>query len=220
MCGRYGYTNTNKEKIKKAFRLKNVALELAPHYNIAPGGDVPVILNEHPDDLTLARWGLVPFWSKQEKTSYAMNNARSESVFEKPSFRHAIKRNRCLIPADFFYEWQKTGAGKKQAFCIRLKSQETFAFAGIWDVWEKGARPLTSCAIVTCGPNALMEKIHDRMPVILTDETARQWLGQIDEKAIKALMMPYPARQMEAFAVSTNVNSPTNDSPDLIVPLA
>lgn len=137
MCGRYGFTNADKEKVKKTFRLKKIDFDLVPRYNIAPGQDVTVILNEMPEELTLARWGLVPFWSKDEKSGYKMINARSETIFEKPSFREPIKKKRCLIPADLFYEWKKADDGK-QPYCIRLKSKELFAFAGIWDCWKKG----------------------------------------------------------------------------------
>jgi putative SOS response-associated peptidase YedK len=219
MCGRYGHTKTNKEKIKKTLRLKQVDFELVPRYNIAPGQDVGVVLNASPEVLTLARWGLVPSWAKDEKIGYKMNNARSETIFEKPSFRHCIRKKRCLILADCFYEWQKTD-DKKQPYCIRLKSQETFAFAGIWDCWEKGGGALVTCSIVTCDPNPIMSPIHDRMPVILsTADEAGKWLSECNEDVVRALLRPHDHKVMEVYRISTKVNSPSNNTEEILVPL-
>ena len=218
MCGRYGYSNTNKEKIKKAFRLKQIAFDLVPRYNITPGQDVPVILNETPQELTLARWGLVPFWAKEEKIGYKMINARSETIFEKPAFRSSIKKKRCLILADFFFEWKRT-EDKKQPFCIRLQSQETLAFAGIWDCWEKGENALVSCSIITCEPNTLMKTIHDRMPVILDSEGQSQWLGESDPDKVKEMLTPFSPALMEAYPISTMVNSPSNQNKEILDPV-
>lgn len=218
MCGRYGHTNTNKEKIKKAFRLKRIDFELVPRYNIVPGQDVAVVLNNAPEDLSLARWGLVPSWAKDEKIGYKMNNARSETIFEKPSFRHSIRKKRCLILADCFYEWQKTDE-KKQPYCIRMRSHDTFAFAGIWDCWEKAGNTLISCSIVTCEPNKLMSKIHDRMPVILSEGDSAKWINENKEEVIRSLMVPCADKAMESFKISTLVNNPSHDSEDVIKPL-
>ena len=218
MCGRYGYTNTNKEKIKKAFRLKEIRFDLVPRYNITPGQDVPVILNESPEELSLVRWGLVPFWAKDEKIGYKMNNARSETIFEKPAFRNSIKKKRCLILADYFFEWQQTDE-KKQPYCIRLKSQDTLAFAGIWDCWEKEGNALVSCSIITCEPNELMKPIHDRMPVILDGKEQTRWLSDLEPDKIKELMIPFKATMMEAYAVSTKVNSPSNQGQEILEPI-
>jgi putative SOS response-associated peptidase YedK len=220
MCGRYGHTKTNKEKIKKALRLKEIDFDLVPRYNIAPGQDIAVVLNATPKALTLARWGLVPSWAKDEKTGYKMNNARCETIFEKPSFRHCIRKKRCLILADCFYEWQKTD-GKKQPYCIQLKTEETFAFAGIWDCWEKGGNALVTCSIVTCEPNTLMSPIHDRMPVILsTPEDSQKWLSECNEEGIRALLRPHDHNLMDAYKISTLVNSPSNNQAEITLPLA
>lgn len=209
MCGRYGYTNKDQENVKKRFRLKRIDPDLVPRYNIAPGTDVPVVLNESPQILTAARWGLVPFWAKDEKIGYKMINARSEAIFEKPSFRNAITKRRCLIPADFFFEWKKRD-GAKQPYCIRLKSRDTFALAGIWDCWRD---TLISCSIITCAPNAMMADIHNRMPVILDEKDEEAWLADRD---VKALMKPFDPGKMEAYPVSTLVNSPKNSSPEVL----
>ncbi len=154
MCGRFGFTNPNREAIKKKYRLKKIELDLVPRYNIAPSQDVCVILNKASEELGLARWGLIPSWSKDEKIGYRMINARSETIFEKPSYRHPIRQKRCLILADTFYEWKKEGS-HKQPFKIQLKGQEPFCFAGIWDIWHD---ELVTCSIITCDSNNMMKK--------------------------------------------------------------
>lgn len=217
MCGRYGFTNSDKEKVKKAFRLKRIDFDLVPRYNIAPGQDVSVILNQMPEELTLARWGLVPFWAKEEKIGYKMINARSETIFEKPAFRGPIKKKRCLIPADFFYEWKKVDAGK-QPFCIRLKSKEMFAFAGIWDSWEKSENALVTCSIITCSANKTLQEIHDRMPVIIPPGHFQEWLEAKEEKAIKSLLLPYQDKLIEAYKISNLVNFVGNAGEEVIKP--
>jgi len=215
MCGRYGHTNQDKEKIKKRFRLKKIDLDLKSRYNITPGQDVPVILNESPQELSLARWGLVPFWAKEDKIGYRMINARAETIFEKPSYRNSIKKKRCLIPADHFFEWQKTDQGKKP-HCIKMKSNEPFAFAGIWDCWRE---ELISCSTITTTPNSLLKKVHDRMPVILSKEDEEIWLSAKDPEDIKKLLMPHKTSGMEAFEVSSLVNSPSNNTKDVLDPV-
>ncbi len=130
MCGRFTQTQAEKEKILKRFRLKKIDHKLVPRYNIAPGQDVPVILNETPDELSMVRWGLIPFWAKDEKIAYKMINARAETITEKPAYRHSIKKKRCLIIADGFYEWQRK-AGQKTPYRICLKDEQPFAMAGI-----------------------------------------------------------------------------------------
>ncbi|MBP9855477.1 MAG: SOS response-associated peptidase [Candidatus Omnitrophica bacterium] len=215
MCGRYGYTNKDNERIKKLFRLKKIDFDLVPRYNIIPGQNVPVILNESPKELTQAKWGLVPFWAKDEKIGYKMINARAETIFEKPSFRNAIKKKRCLILADYFFEWKRTEK-QKQPFCIKLKTHETFAFAGIWETWQD---KLISCSIITTAPNKLMEKIHDRMPVILPKGKEEEWLNETDMETVKKLLTSYKAADMETYEVSTLVNSPANNSPEILIPV-
>jgi putative SOS response-associated peptidase YedK len=217
MCGRYGFTNSDKEKVQKTFRLKKIDFDLVPRYNIAPGQDVSVILNEMPEELTLARWGLVPSWAKDEKSGYKMINARSETIFEKPSFRGSIRKKRCLIPADLFYEWKKTDEGKKP-FCIRLKSKELFAFAGIWDCWEKGENALVTCSIITCPANKTLSAIHDRMPVIMGQDHFQQWISGKEEAQIKSLLVPFEDKLMEAYEISKLINSAGHEGEGLIKP--
>jgi putative SOS response-associated peptidase YedK len=220
MCGRY--TNTKPpDAFATLFRAKQDSLSLAPRYNIAPSSDVLACREtpEHGRELVLLHWGLVPSWAKDPKSSYRMINARAETVAEKPAYRAAFKRRRCLIAADGFYEW-KPGTPKKQPFYIRLKGGEPFAFAGLWEHWEQEGKKTESCTIIVTDANKLMAPIHDRMPVILAPQDYDRWLDPAlqEPAAILPLLRPYPAGDMEAYPVSTLVNSPKNDRPELIAP--
>ena len=217
MCGRFSQTKS-KHDIKKRFNVKKVPDTIVPLFNISPDGDVPVILNESPKDVSLARWGLIPSWAKEEKTQYSMINARAETLLEKPSYKRLIQRKRCLIIADSFYEWKKIN-GKKAPYRIMLKNDELFAFAGLWDLWEKDGKSITSCSIITTSPNKLCEKIHDRMPVILPRDKENEWLSEIPvEKAI-FILKPYDDKEMKAYEISVKVNNPMNNSADICVPV-
>ena len=215
MCGRYGYTNADREKVKKRFRLKDIPFELVPRYNITPGEDVPVVLNEDPQELTMVRWGLVPFWAKEEKIGYKMINARAETVFEKPAYRRSIKHKRCLILVDHFFEWKQTPEGKKP-FCMRMKDEGTFTLAGLWDVWQEKVK---TCSIITTEPNRLMKSIHDRMPVILRPEDEESWLQENDPQKLVAFLKPFDPESMQAQEVSRLVNSPANKGKEIIEPV-
>ena len=175
-----------------------------PRYNIAPTQDVAVVANTLPDtgqepavkQIEFFHWGLIPSWAKDPKIGNRMINARSETLVEKPSFRNAYKRRRCLVLADGYYEWQKIpGEKTKQPVYIRLKSQKPFAFAGLWEVWKgKGMdEPLRSCTIITCPPNAVLAEIHHRMPVILPAEVYGAWLAPDEQSAdtLQPLLVPY-----------------------------
>jgi putative SOS response-associated peptidase YedK len=194
-----------------------------PHYNIAPSQSVAVVANNGQSKVELFRWGLIPSWAKDAAIGNRMINARAESLAEKPSFRAAYKRRRCLILADGFYEWRQELGGKvKTPMYIRLKSSQPFAFAGLWETWQPpDAEPVLSCTIITTAPNALMEKIHNRMPVILKAEAHAQWLDPAEQTPDKLdkLLKPYPASQMVAYPVSRLVNDPKNDKPECIVPM-
>ena len=219
MCGRYTQVTSWSEMIG-LYRINDTThhLNLPPRYNIAPTQEAPVVRTIGDGRrLDMLRWGLVPAWAKDMDISARMINARAETVAEKPSFKAAFRRRRCLVPADGFYEWQKTPAGK-QPYRITLKGGEPFAFAGLWERWEKGDPALESCTIITCPPNEATAAIHDRMPVILPREAERVWLDpdQQDQDTLRALLTPYAATQMEAYPVSTLVNSPRNDTPDVI----
>ena len=211
MCGRFGFAKS-KENVKKRFNLKKLPDELPLKYNIAPQQQIPVILNESPDELSMIRWGLLPSWSKEEKTAYSMTNARAETIMEKPSYKKLIQSKRCLILADSFYEWQKNDAGKVP-HRIYMKNEDMFAFAGIWDCWEKEGKGIKTCSIITTSPNSLMKSIHDRMPVILKESDEAAWLSNIKIDRVLALLTAYSDDQMAAYPISTLVNSPTNNSP-------
>jgi putative SOS response-associated peptidase YedK len=221
MCGRFTLTAKPAE-LQELFTFIQQPIDLAPRYNIAPSQAVAVIPNENERKLEMFKWGLIPSWAKDPKIGYKMINARAETLAEKPAFRTALKRRRCLVVADGFFEWKKDGTAKQPMY-ITLKDGRPFAFAGLWEVWKdpKGEW-LKTCTIVTTEPNELMADIHNRMPVILKPEAYDQWLTPGDLGTVEALSLlgPYDARQMQAVPVSTAVNSPAMDNPQLVMPLA
>ncbi|MCB1056336.1 MAG: SOS response-associated peptidase, partial [Acidobacteria bacterium] len=169
----------------------------------------------------LMRWGLIPHWAKDPSIGNRLINARAETAAEKPAFRSSFSKRRCLVPADGFYEWQKTG-GRKQPFYLQLKEHRPFAFAGLWARWKASEdETVQSFTLLTTTPNEVAAKVHDRMPVILPPESYDRWLDPElhDREALEALLLPYPAEAMEAYPVSTLVNSPQNDDPRCIEPI-
>jgi len=220
MCARYTLTEEIVLILKRLF-IKKPLPDFAPRYNIAPSQNAPVILNEEEKSVQLLRWGLIPSWAKDPAIGYKLINARAESIAEKPSFRAAFKKRRCLIPADGFYEWRLESDGKsKTPMRVRLKSKEPFTFAGLWETWkdpqEKEVRTFT---IITTEPNEILQPIHNRMPVILKQEDEEAWLDpQTDVRHLEKILTPYSSNEMEAYAVSKLVNSPKHDSPDCIEP--
>jgi len=172
-------------------------------------------------ELVQVHWSLIPSWAPDPKIGDRMANARSETAATKPFFRRAFKSRRCLIVADGFYEWQKT-EGRRQPYLIEMKDSRPFGIAGLWERWEKGDEPVESCAMLTTGANALMEPIHDRMPVILSPKQFDQWLDPDFKDAIKLmeLMQPYKAKDLLAYAVSTRVNNPKNNTATCIEPVS
>jgi putative SOS response-associated peptidase YedK len=221
MCGRFTLTADN-ETVAPQFELPlPKEMNLAPRYNIAPTQPVAAVrLNRGERELTHFHWGLIPSWSKDAKVGSRMINARSETVTDKPSFRTAFKRRRCLIPASGFYEWQKQN-GSKQPVYIQPTDEDLFAFAGLWEVWHSAdGGEIESCTILTTTPNELMAQIHNRMPVIVEREDYDSWLepGDEPEQGLH-LLRPFPSHKMSAYPVSTIVNSPRNDSPECIAPL-
>ena len=220
MCGRYSL-HTHPEVIALYFKL-GLLPDITPHYNIAPSTKV-LIVRHDPEKGRVAdlyRWGLIPGWAKDPAIGNKLANARGETVAEKPSFRSAFKRGRCLIPASGFYEW-KTVAGRKQPYYVRPAGSDLFAFAGLTERWNGPEGPVYSCAIITTDANELMRGIHDRMPVILAPEDHAAWLDPANQAAakLKALLKPCPARMMAAHPVSTRVNTPRNDEPGLLEPV-
>ena len=219
MCGRYSLISPV-ESVVRLFGL-DCRPNLPPRYNIAPNQEVPVVRDRGGGrTLDYMRWGLVPPWAKDAAIGQRMINARAETVMEKPSFRNAFKLRRCLIPADGFYEWKKEGKSKVPQY-IRLKSGEPFGFAGLWETWSapSGER-IQSCTIITTKPNGLIAEIHNRMPVILPRNVEAQWLDPDieDPQKVLPLLSPYPEDEIEAYAVSTVVNSPRNDVATCVEP--
>jgi len=221
MCGRYALTDLNAFLKENRFQLETFPASLSPRYNIAPSQSVPAILNQAPRQLQLVRWGLIPSWAKDPAIGYRMINARAETLAAKPAFRRPLQRQRCLIPADGFYEWQRLGS-RKIPHWITLASKEVFAFAGLWDNWTdpKTNTAMTSCTIITTTPNELLASIHDRMPVILPRESEATWLSEtLNSEQACALLKPYAATRMKASPISTLVNSPSNDTPRVLEPV-
>ncbi|MBL0166312.1 MAG: SOS response-associated peptidase [Propionivibrio sp.] len=215
MCGRFALKAPPAELITR-FGLDECAA-FKPRYNIPPGTDIPVI-RQSPEGkrvLHLLRWGLVPHWARDISIGARLNNARGETVAVKPSFRDAFKRRRCLVPASGFYEW-KTEDRIKQPYYISLKSGEPMALAGLWESWKgPDGNILRTACIVTTGANALMEPIHERMPVIISPEHWQDWLAEPVEK-VERLVAPYPAAGMQAWPVSRRVSKTVDDDAGLI----
>jgi putative SOS response-associated peptidase YedK len=222
MCGRFTLT-IDPYHLQEAFPWAIIPDDLKPRYNIAPSQPVAVIPNTGDNSLFMYKWGLIPSWSKDPAIGDRMINARAESLAEKPSFRNAYRRRRCLILADGFYEWKQSPSLKsKQPIYIRLNDDRPFAFAGLWELWHSpDGSEIRSCTIITTQPNSLLEPIHNRMPVILHPEAYNQWLSPDDRlpTQLNKLLVPYPAEEMTAFPVSKMVNSPENDSADIIKPI-
>ena len=225
MCGRFALM-TSTEQLAEDFGVPQAALAemplSVPRYNIAPSQPVAAIrLAENgARELTFFQWGLIPSWAKDVKFGSKLINARSETVAEKPSFRAAFKRRRCIIPADGFYEWQKTESGKQPMF-IQAADKRPLPLAGLWEFWRSPTGDaIQSCTILTTGPNEMMAAIHNRMPVILEAEDFESWLdpGPSPTDAMH-LFRAYPAHKMMAYPVSTLVNNPRNDTAACIEPL-
>lgn len=218
MCGRYTLKSPL-SVLTERFDIDEFPSSLSPSYNIAPTQQVATVLSENGKrKLEMLRWGLIPSWADDPEIGNRMINARGETVAEKPSYRRAFKRSRCLILADGFYEWQRTDSGK-QPFHIRLQDESPFAFAGPWESWDKGDG-LRSCTIITTEANDLVGEVHNRMPVILHAEDYEMWLDlDFDEREpLTSLLKPYPAETMEAYPVSRRVNKPSNNEPGVVEP--
>lgn len=217
MCGRYTISQT--QRLQEIYQKIEHEGLLALRYNVAPTQTVPVVLDETPEMLSGARWGLIPAWAKDKKIGASLINARAETVAVKPAFRTAFKKRRCLIPADGFYEWMKAGA-------VKIPHRITvgdwlFYFAGLWETWnDPEGGPLRTCTIITCEPNALMAAIHNRMPVILEPAAQHAWMSRETEpEELQRLLAPHSADGMRAYPVSMRVNTPRNQDADLIKPV-
>ncbi|MBK9317172.1 MAG: SOS response-associated peptidase [Acidobacteria bacterium] len=220
MCGRF--TQRHKpEEIEDRFDVEPIELLQEARYNIAPSQPIAAIRQGEHREMFVCKWGLVPFWAKDPSIGNNMINAKAETLAEKPSFKRAFAKRRCMIPADGFYEWQKRGKGPSQPFYVRLKAGELFAFAGLWEEWKSPeGEVLTTCTIITVEPNELIAGIHNRMAMILKPEDEAAWLDPKNGiPEIANLLQPYPANLMEAYPISRAVNNPRFDDPSCIEPV-
>lgn len=220
MCGRFSLY-TNLEQIKEQFDVQ-VGIseeEYYPSYNIAPSQSVLAIINDGANNrMGHLRWGLIPSWAKDEKIGYKMINARSETIDEKPSYRRAFIQRRCILPMNSFYEWIAEEK-EKIPMLIKMKNNELFAVAGIWETWKReDGEMINSCTILTTEANALVKSIHNRMPVILPPEILQHWLDPSlrDKDSLKAMLSPFESTLMEAYPVSKEVNTPKNNYAELL----
>jgi len=218
MCGRFSFS-TSKEKLKKQFGDIDVDDNLRTNYNVAPTQKSYVITNKQPDHLSLFTWGLLPYWSRDGKVTGRLINARSEGIAAKPSFRVPIRRRRCWVLADSFYEWIRQG-NEKIPYRILPKSDELLVMAGIWDVWKQDDEVVRSFSILTTPPNREMSHLHNRMPLVLNSrEIQEQYLFSEDLDEVLGLLQPPPDGVLEYYRVSQKVNSYRNNSPDLHEPV-
>jgi putative SOS response-associated peptidase YedK len=238
MCGRFTQTATP-ETIAKHFNLPDIPLFAKPNYNVSPSHKVAAVRlqSESKREGVLFRWGLIPSWAKDIKIGFQCINAKAETIGEKPAFRSAFKKKRCLIVADGFYEWKKgigwDGKERKQAMRICRKDRQPFAFAGLWEWWGGDGKPaggtnkqpdegpegetIESCTIITTAPNELMTAIHNRMPVILSPSDYDQWLDPSSQpEPLKMLLRPCPHEALEAYPVTALVGNPRNNAPALL----
>lgn len=223
MCGRYRLSR-RKPIIEEQFDAAPWDEDWNPRYNIAPTQQVPVI-RQHPREpvrqISNMRWRLVPHWAKDASGAAGTINARSETAADKPAFRDPLKFRRCMIPADGFYEWKRTGTSK-QPFCFEVDEGELFAFAGLWDGWrDPTGQWLKSCSILTTTPNAVISAVHDRMPVILDRESYDLWLdpGMTNAQVVSELLKPYDTRLMRSYPISTRINQVANDDVECSQPV-
>jgi putative SOS response-associated peptidase YedK len=222
MCGRYRLSRH--AEVLAIYYAEYEGVDWDAHYNIAPTQNVPVIRQDATQPVrraSLMRWGLIPSWAKDATIGARMINARAETAAEKPAFKEALERRRCLIPADGFYEWQRKGKNK-QPYCFELAEREPFAFAGLWDRWRASdGSSLETCSILTTTANQLLADIHDRMPVILSPTEYDLWLdpGFRDVAATTEMLKPFDAKLMRRYPVSERVNSVANDDPECSQPI-
>ncbi|MBK9926550.1 MAG: SOS response-associated peptidase [Anaerolineales bacterium] len=222
MCGRFTLT-VDPAELQDTFTDFIFPSKFAPRFNIAPSQPVLAIPNDGASKADFFVWGLIPMWAKDPSIGNRLINARGETVAEKPSFRGSFKYKRCIILADGFYEW-KASSGKKPKtpYYIHMKDRKPFVFAGLWDSWEgPDGSSIKTCTIITTEPNELMATLHARMPVILHPRDYAKWLDDAPQtpENLLPLIKPFPADNMSAHPVSTLVNKPDNDSPELVVPV-
>jgi putative SOS response-associated peptidase YedK len=225
MCGRAYKTYTDQELIYRYLNSRPPAFpDLKPNYNMTPSQESwAVRISEGKKELALMRWGLVPFWAKDIKSTerYSLINAKAEEVREKRSYKSAFEKRRCIVPVSGFFEWKKEGSSRKRPYCIRLKNEPIMSLAGIWESWRGNEKdePLLSFSILTTTANEALNPIHERMPVILDRMDEELWLRSDSEADRLALLKPCPAEWIDVYPISTLVNSPKNNSPEILQPI-
>jgi putative SOS response-associated peptidase YedK len=221
MCGRFTLT-VDPADLSETFPEFTFPAKVGPRFNIAPTQPILVVPNDASNKADFFVWGLIPSWAKDPAIGNNLINARAETLAEKPAFRSAYKYHRCLIFADGFFEWQAQPDSKtKVPHYIQLKSKKPFAFAGLWEHWQSpDGSEIKSATIITTEPNELMSTLHNRMPVILPKKVFAQWLDSTPHQAsdLQGLLIPYPAKDMQAYPISTAVNTPANDRPEILLP--
>lgn len=222
MCGRYRLT-ARERYLAEHFGIDgDDGIEWAPRYNIAPTQQVVVIRQHHKEPrrtISLMRWGLIPYWSQDVSIGNRTINAMSETASEKPAFREAMRKRRCLVPADGFFEWKKLSSKRKQPYNIGMLDNSVFAFAGLWDSWRStSGETIESCSILTTDANALTKEIHDRMPAILKPEDYDLWLdlGVTNPEQVQGLLRPFDPRLIKKYPLSARVSNANNDGPECI----
>ncbi|MCI0710915.1 MAG: SOS response-associated peptidase [Chloroflexi bacterium] len=223
MCGRFTLTTTDTQKLKDTFDISDVRVDdIQPRYNIAPTQNILTVVADSDDQRYLGamRWGFIPSWHKDESKLSGFINARSETAAEKPTFRSAFTKRRCLVVADGFYEWQKQDEGSKVPMYIHLSQHGPFGMAGLWERYQNPAtgEVWVTCTILTTAANGFMKPIHERMPVIMPESHYAEWLDpdNQDKERLQEMLKPAPEDWLVAYPVSTGVNNVRNDDPSLI----
>lgn len=224
MCGRFTLT-LNTDPLQEELHLGNFPpnWDGTPRYNVAPSTPVAVVSDANTRDVEMMRWGLVPSWAKDVSIGNRLINARAETLLEKPSFRNAFQRRRCLILADGFFEWKKPENKRDLTtpYYFQRDGRQPFAFAGLWEFWRSPeGEPLRSCTLITTTANSLVSPVHDRMPVMLTGENCWDWLEMTKVEDLQSLLLPFHADRMVCYPVSRLVNDPSVDAPEILLPLA
>lgn len=222
MCGRIANLATPEELattfewVKRA----DILSILEPRYNVGPQSILPAIRGSgEEDEWVLLRWGLIPSWAKDANIGYRTINARAETVSEKPAFKSAFRRRRCLLPISGFYEWKANGS-KKQPYYIHMRDQDLFTLAGLWESWkDPSGNQIETCTVVTTESNSLISPLHDRMPVIVSTDERDLWLHEDDIDVVRHVLRPFDPDKMELYPVSTYVNSVKNTGPECITPV-
>jgi putative SOS response-associated peptidase YedK len=221
MCGRYLITSSP-EAIRRLFGYKEQP-NFPPRYNVAPTQPIPVVrLHEGERGFALVRWGLIPAWVKDPRAFSLLINARSDAVLDKPAFRNAMRRRRCLVPADGFYDWKAEG-GRRRPYAVLPRDRQPVAFAGLWETWTgPNGEEMETAAIITCDANRTLRPLHDRMPVVIPREAFDLWLDcrNVDANTAAALLVSPPDSLFEAYEISTAVNKADNDTPDVLKPVS